>query len=615
MNPLTLPASVILIVDDLPANLEVLSCTLEDAGAEVLVALDGRSALEQAAYAHPDLILLDVMMPGMDGFETCRRLKSDAQLQEIPVIFTTSLTDIADKVKGLSLGAVDYITKPFQMEEVIARVRNHLQLRQLHQELQHLNQRLEERVQQRTLELQREIEERRQVQDQLVFQANHDSLTRLPNRRYILEQLQTYLRSSAQNPDLQFALLFIDCDRFKVINDSLGHWMGDQLLIAVSERLRSCLQQSPNSLLGRLGGDEFLIVVDRVQDIQEITQFAQSMVQEFQLPFQIENQQIYINLSIGIVMSHGYSEPEALLRDADTAMYQAKQRGRGCYQFFEPQMHLKILQQHRMETALRLALERQEFVLYYQPIIDLPMNRPIGVEALIRWRHPERGQISPGEFIQLAEETGLIVLIGQWVFREACRQLRAWQLDWDVHGSLFMNINLSPRQLLQPDLLDFIQQTLTEFQLSGAQLKLEVTETALFAQVETARQLMQQLQELQIQICLDDFGTGYSSLSHLHRFPVSTLKVDRSFVQGIEVETEKLEIVRAIVAMAHSLHITVVAEGVESEAQQELLKIIGCEMAQGYFLSTPQISNDVGPWLAEKMGGRGLISNEVQKRI
>ncbi len=608
MNPLTLPPSVILIVDDLPANLEVLSCTLEDAGAEVLVALDGRSALEQAAYARPDLILLDVMMPDMDGFETCRRLKSDAQLQEIPVIFTTSLTEIADKVKGLSLGAVDYITKPFQMEEVIARVRNHLQLRQLHQELQEMNQRLEERVRQRTLELQREIEERRQAQDQLVYQANHDSLTRLPNRRYIFEQLQTYLTRSAQNPDVEFALLFIDCDRFKVINDSLGHWMGDQLLIAVSERLTSCLQQSPNSTLGRLGGDEFLIVVDQVQEIQEITRFAESVVQAFQQPFQIERQQIYINLSMGIVLSRGYGQPEALLRDADTAMYQAKHRGRGCYQIFEAQMHFQVLQEHLMETDLRLALERQEFVLHYQPIIDLPMNRPVGVEALIRWKHPERGMISPGDFILLAEETGLIIPMGQWVFREACRQLRSWQLTWDQHQSLFMNINLSPRQLLQANLLDFIHQTLREFQLEGTQVKLEVTETALFAQVETAQQLLQKLQELQIQICLDDFGTGYSSLSHLHRFPVSTLKIDRSFVKGIEEETEKLEIVRAIVAMAHSLRISVVAEGVESAAQQEILKIIGCEMAQGYFLSRPQKGEVVGPWLAERMRGQGVIS-------
>ncbi|NJL99946.1 MAG: diguanylate cyclase, partial [Synechococcaceae cyanobacterium SM2_3_2] len=288
MDPFTLPPSVILIVDDLPANLEVLSRTLGDAGAEVLVALDGISALEQAAYAQPDLILLDVMMPKMDGFETCRRLKLNEDLQDIPVIFTTSLTDIADKVQGLNLGAVDYITKPFQVEEVIARVRNHLQLRQLHRELQQLNQQLEERVHQRTLAIHQEIEERRQIQERLFYQAHHDGLTGLPNRRLILENLRRYLDRSSQDPQAHFAVLVLSCDRFKLINDSLGHLVGDQLLIKVAKRLQSCLERDPASLLGRLWGDAFLIISSK-ESISEVTESADRLVQAFQLPFEVNS--------------------------------------------------------------------------------------------------------------------------------------------------------------------------------------------------------------------------------------------------------------------------------------------------------------------------------------
>jgi diguanylate cyclase (GGDEF)-like protein/PAS domain S-box-containing protein len=426
--------------------------------------------------------------------------------------------------------------------------------------------------------------------------ALFDQLTRLPSRALFIEQLKRAFSRVERQSDYQLAVLFLDCDRFKVVNDSLGHTIGDLLLQEVAQRLEGALR--PGDVVARLGGDEFAILLENLQSPQDAERVAIRINQALVRPFSLEGHTVYISGSIGIALSTSRSQqpysqqlqsqqPEDLLRDADTAMYRAKAAGKSQYAVFEGTMHEQAQRSLQLETDLRRAVEAEQFQLFYQPIWSLETNAIAGFEALIRWPHPTRGMISPAEFIPVAEETGLILPIGQWVIQEACRQMNAWRYQFPETQPLTVSVNLSAKQFSQPDLVEQIQATLDETGFLPHRLKIEVTETMIVENQQAAVQVLTQLQALGIQIQVDDFGTGYSSLSVLHKLPLDTLKVDISFIRLIETDPDNAEIVKIIIMLAHNLGMQAIAEGVETEAQRSHLKSLGCNFAQGYLLSKP----------------------------
>ncbi|MEO0373049.1 MAG: EAL domain-containing protein [Cyanobacteria bacterium P01_A01_bin.17] len=600
---------LVLIVDDTPNNIQILSEALIQQGYQVRGAVNGSMSLISVKHLRPDVILLDIKMSDMDGYEVCRQLKSDPDTASIPVIFISALDDALNKVKAFAVGGVDYVTKPFQFPEVLARIENQLTIGRLQDDLQSqnlrlqqevrervameaqvhlLNAELEERVKQRTLQLEQEIVEREQAQEQLRYRAMHDPLTRLPNRTLLMQCLEEAIDKTQQSSGFAFAVLFLDCDRFKIVNDSLGHFVGDQFLIAIAERLQCCLP--PETTLARLGGDEFTVLLDDLSQPSEATAVAQTIQSALSAPFQIDGHEFFITASIGIVHScWGYLTPVDILRDADTAMYRAKAQGRNGsrYQVFDPSMHADAQTSLLLDTDLHRAIERQEFFLHYQPIVSLVTGEIQGFEALVRWQHPERGPVSPGDFIPVAEETGLIVPIGQWVFREACQQLKTWQHQKLLRGPMYICINLSVKQFSQPDLIEQIDRVLQETGLEGRYLKLEITESAIMNNSTSAAEILERLSDRNIQLSIDDFGTGYSSLSYLHHFPVDTLKVDRSFINSMAQTHKTPAIVQAIITLAHNLGMDVVAEGIETPEQRHRLTELGCKYGQGYLFSKP----------------------------
>ncbi|MDF2440975.1 MAG: hypothetical protein JWN98_1959 [Abditibacteriota bacterium] len=454
-----------------------------------------------------------------------------------------------------------------------------------------------------------DITERKEAEEQLKHNAFHDVLTDLPNRALFLDRLLHAMEVEKRREQYLFAVLFLDVDRFKVINDSLGHLVGDQLLIEVAQRLQNCLR--PGDTIARLGGDEFAIILEDLVNVNDVTTVTERIHAALRLPFllQTENKvqhEVITTVSIGIAMSSGgYEKPDDLLRDADTAMYRAKAQGPAHHALFDQAMHDHALHLLRLESDLRRAVESiynnaPEFLLNYQPIVALESGTIAGFEALIRWRHPERGLVSPGEFIPLAEDTGLIVPISEWVFRASCAQLRQWQLQFGVELPLFMSINLSTKQLSEPNLVEDIRSTLQEFQIDPARIKLEITESAIMENAEAAIDVLKQLKGLGARLSIDDFGTGYSSLSYLQRFPVDTLKVDRSFVSQMENSEESAKLVWTIIALARNLHLDVTAEGVETEEQLEQLRMLTCEYGQGYFFSRPLDNEAAAALLLQK---------------
>lgn len=430
-----------------------------------------------------------------------------------------------------------------------------------------------------------DITDRKSMEKQLLHDALHDALTGLPNRALFMDRLEQQLKKSQGNHNYLFAVLFLDLDRFKVVNDSVGHLIGDQLLIEIARRLEKSI--APTDTVARLGGDEFTILLENITNKSEAVLVAESIYQILNFPFNIDGYELFTTASIGIALSSvGYDKPEDILRDADLTMYSAKEQGKARYEVFDNSLRDRALQRLELETDLRRALERQEFEVYYQPITSLKLGTLSGFEALVRWNHPTKGLIQPGEFIPVCEETGLILPLSNWLLKEACLATRNWQLTYPEHPAIRMSVNLSPHQFRESQLIEEVEQILQETGLEGRYLKLEITESTLINNLDTVTEIILHLRKQDIQFSIDDFGTGYSSLSYLHRFPVDTIKIDRSFVSQMQTE-DNSAIVKAIVTLAHMLNMDVIAEGIETTSQLAQLRLLQCEYGQGFFFSRP----------------------------
>ena len=430
-----------------------------------------------------------------------------------------------------------------------------------------------------------DITERKSMEKQLLHDALHDALTGLPNRALFMDRLQQQLKRSQSQSNYLFAVLFLDLDRFKVVNDSVGHLIGDKLLIKIARRLEKSI--APTDTVARLGGDEFTILLENISSKSEATLVAESIYQTLSFPFHIEGYELFTTASIGIALSsEGYEKPEDILRDADLTMYSAKEQGKARYEVFDNSLRDRALQRLELETNLRRALERGEFEVFYQPITCLQLGTLSGFEALVRWNHPTKGYIQPADFIPVCEETGLIVPLSNWLLKEACQTTRNWQLKYPEHPAIRISINLSGHQFRESKIIEEVENVLNETGLSGKFLKLEITESILIDNLNTVTDIILNLRKKQIQFSIDDFGTGYSSLSYLHRFPVDTIKIDRSFVSQMQAD-DNSAIVKAIITLAHMLNMDVIAEGIETTSQLAQLRLLQCEYGQGFFFSKP----------------------------
>ncbi len=438
----------------------------------------------------------------------------------------------------------------------------------------------------------RDISDLKQAQEQIIHNALHDSLTGLPNRTFFLERLEHAINKSIRNRNNQYSVLFLDLDRFKLINDSLGHFVGDQLLIGISKRLINHVRNI--DLVARLGGDEFVILLEDISEPELVVQITERILTDCQVPFVINGTQVFTSVSIGVVLGmNDYHQASDILRDADIAMYRAKKTEPGSYRFFNSEMHTQMYDRLRLETDLRKALEQDEFILHYQPIFDLFDNCLVGVEALVRWQHPIKGLIFPNDFVPAAEEMGLIMALDRWVLTRACQQMASWKHNFPEFSHLKVSINLSAQDLRKNQLIDDIDSALNRYGLDGNSIILEITERMLIEDVEQTIEILTQLDLRNIQISIDDFGTGYSSLNYLHRFPVNSLKIDRSFVSQMHVENRHCQVVSTIITLSDQLDLTAVAEGIETSQQLQQVKELGCRFGQGYLLSEPLGGEDI----------------------
>jgi diguanylate cyclase (GGDEF)-like protein len=591
----------ILVIEDNLNNLKLLSSMLTEQGYSVRMATTGQIALKAVQALPPDLILLDIMMPDLNGFEICKTLKSQSTTDSIPVIFLSALDTASNKVKAFEVGGADYICKPFQMADVLLRVRHHLSLRAAQQKISDLNRKLEAHIWERTQQLSA-------ANSRLLEIKLYDDLTGLMNRSAFTAQVEQALALVRADENRHFGILILDCDRFKVINDSLGHSVGDQLLKEIAKPLRSLIRKS--DIVARLGGDEFAILINDTDGSDRLTKVAEQILARLKQPFCFESYEIFVSASIGLVLGSSlYDQPEQIIRDADIAMYRAKSLGRSRYQIFSPAMRSAAHQLLELQTDLHRALNQKEFTVFYQPIVDLETGKIAGVEALVRWIHPKRGLISPSDFLPVAEEAGLISAIDRIVMEQAFYQLRQWQQEG--FSSLMLYVNLSAQQLSQPSLVHYIDQLLAETQLSPSFIKLEITESAMIQNLQTTISILNQLRERGIQLSIDDFGTGYSSLGQLHSLPVSTLKVDRIFTQCLDGTNESLGLVPVILGIAQVMKLDAVVEGIETKGQLAQLRHLGCRFGQGYLFSEPLDAHNMTLLISKTIWDTfGLLEND-----
>ncbi len=600
----------LLIVDDIADNREILARRLQRRGFEVREAVGGLDALDTVAGERFDLVLLDIRMPDIDGVEVLRRLRLTYSQTDLPVIMCTANNASADVVDALAAGANDYISKPIDFPVLLARVGAQverriasLKLAAANEALNDANGDLERRVSARTLELraindrlQREIAQREQSDARTLYLAYHDALTGLGNRVMFRETVQRALDVARARRET-FAIFFIDLDGFKGVNDTLGHSVGDGLLKALAGRLRDQLPDSVH--IARLGGDEFGILQSPCGNVEEAVKLANQLIDTVAAPIQVEGHPLAVGASVGIAVYSGEEETiDDLLKCADLAMYRAKEDGRGAaspgaYRIFDPAMDEAAQSMLRLKSDLRRALSRNEFVLHYQPIVSAETLKVQSFEALVRWRHPQLGLLSPGVFLPIAESTGLIVQIGDWVLREACRQAKLWPPDVKVA------VNLSPVQFQRGAVVATAVSALAEAGLPPSRLELEITESVLLDKSERNLRILESLRELGVRISMDDFGTGYSSLSYLRNFPFDKIKIDQSFVQSLARDGRSMTLVTAIAGLGQSFGITTVAEGVETEDQIECLIMKGCSELQGRFYSMPVPADEIPALLAK----------------
>ncbi|MCX4192181.1 EAL domain-containing protein [Methylophaga sp. OBS1] len=689
--------SVVLIVDDDPVTRMLMRQSLKNIDIDIYEASNGTDAIAEFNQHKPDMTLLDVSMPGMDGFECCERLRQLPRGQECAIVMVTSLDEVEDIERAFQVGATDFMTKPLKWPLFNHRVRYVLKANRTLQELSlnknklakaqsiaHLvywewdyqsdsiecstdmfdmlgltresrltlkrlltvihpddrarfvrNVRLaikdkkpydiEYRVQRpdghvlfinertdinfeygqwRIVGTLHDITALKQSEQEITYYAYYDTLTDLPNRRLFIEQLETTI-ASARRHQRRFTLMFLDLDRFKHVNDTYGHHVGDELLCQAAGRIRECVRDSDlvakislesDHRVARLAGDEFTVLLDDVDDVADIADIANRLIEIFSKPFVIGGTPLYVTVSIGITVfpTDGHNV-QILLQHADVAMYHAKQVGRNNYQFFSESMNNYLKLRMEMEHDLRIALEQEQFELYYQPQYHARSEKIVGFEALLRWRHPVKGLLTPDSFIEIAESTGLILPIGDWVLMQACEQVYQWQ---QALGCAYrVAINLSALQFNQNYLPERVRQTLEQTGLPPETLELEITETAMLNDVAETIPLLFALKKTGVRLAIDDFGTGYSSMSYLKNFPIDTLKIDRSFVEEIVFNRKDAAIAQTIVQLANNLHLSTIAEGVETEAQAALLLDMGCEEFQGFYFSKPMPVSDLSVML------------------
>ena len=683
-------AALILIVDDEECNRKLLQLLLSADGYGTEHAVNAEQALIAVAQSTPDLILLDVMMPGMNGYELAAILKADPVTSNIPIVMLTAHVDRSARLLGLKAGAEEFLTKPFEATELSLRVRNLLRLKVFSDFYKDYAEILEEQVQVRSAELHRfraamdatadaitlvsratmrfvevnatackmlgygreemfkmgpaqlfagephqleqeydaiiagdttselqetllrrrdgshmlvevhrhvqrsgadwiivgvirDITERKEAEKRLIQMAHYDALTALPNRTLFYKNL-TRILNRATDRGWSGALLCIDLDHFKDINDTRGHALGDELLRQVSHRLIECIRIRDS--IARLGGDEFAVILAARGGQKRAVAVARRIVEQLRLPFSLKGSEITVTASVGIAMFPDDAiMAETLVKYADTAMYHAKRAGRDTFRFFTTQMNTDALARLDIETALRKAVDNQEFVLHYQPKMRIDTGRICGLEALLRWQRPGHGLVPPAEFIPVLEDTGLILPVGRWVLEAACRQIAAWQ--GSPIGGVPVSVNIAGRQFIAGNLEREVIRALENHGVDASLLELELTESSLMANTQTTIKALRVLRNLGVSISIDDFGTGYSSLAYLRRFPVDKLKIDMAFIRGITTNVDDAAIVLAIIRMAHTLKLDVIAEGVETAAQLQYLRSHRCDQIQGYYVSRP----------------------------
>jgi diguanylate cyclase (GGDEF)-like protein len=581
----TVKKARILIADDDPQIREMLHALLHE-DYDCVQVCSAEEALALLRTDEFDLVLSDIMMSGISGLEMVPEVLRLAP--DTVVIMISGEQTVESAIAAMRVGAFDYITKPFDLRHVEAAVRRGLEHRALREAKRLYENHLEELVRQRTAE-----------RDHLAY---HDALTGLPNRVLFEDRLVNALNLAHRNGQ-KLAVLALSLDRFKKFNDTLGHVMADRLLRGVAERLTGCVREGDT--VARAEGDEFSLLLSSIGGTENVAEMARSLQECLKTPFALEGHELYVTASIGVgLYPDDGADTQTLLKNAGAALYRAKQQGGNNYQFYAADMNARAFKRLSLENQLRGALQRSEFAVYYQAQINSNTRQIVGAEALVRWQHPELGLVSPAEFIPLAEDTGLIAPIGEWVLRTACAQSRSWK-EMGLEP-LRIAVNLSQRQFQQTDLVEMVGSALTESGLNPGALELELTESSIMKNAEHAIATLRQLKEMGIKISIDDFGSGYSSLTYLKHLPLDTLKIDQSFVRDMTMDPNDAAIVMAIIALAHSLKLQVVAEGVETEDQSRFLHLLKCDEMQGYLFSRPLPAEAFERLLAEG-DGRNMV--------